>query len=112
GDSSDDGIWGIGDTNFGKDGFGLFAEGFGFYEAILGGEVAQANVVFNRHEGDEGEFLMDDGNALVGGVSAGFEFDWLVVELDSALVIGDDSAEDFDEGGFTRAVFSGEDMDF
>ena len=78
--------------------------------------LAQEDVLPHRHVGDEGEFLVDDGDALVDGLADGCvaQLKFVAVQLDRPGVgaVGVDPAQDLHQGGLAGAVLPAQSVDF
>ena len=76
--------------------------------------AAEADVFGDGHFFDEGEFLVDDGEARALGVGDAVEMRGLAGDGQLAVVaaVRVEAAEELDERGFARAVFAAERVDF
>src|SRR5262249_35841056 len=118
---------GEGELSDGDAGVDVFAkareEGSGFGEHFSAVEeeagearfAADEDVVLGIEMREGDGFLMDGGNTpprdFFGGADVA-EGEGIAVEEDAAGIGGDGAGEDFDEGGFSGAVFAAEGVDF
>ena len=74
----------------------------------------EEDVFGHGHGLDEGEFLIDDGEAGAVGIGQAAEACFCAVEADFSLIgtVRVQAGEGFDEGGFSGAILSAEGVDF